>query len=147
LLCKNLPFVYIISISGRVSKDHLEEISKGEIRIQDIRKGFESKTKSIFDKIGGVISHNRRNLGVSEQVSLIVASIKAKNLKELGEVAGELGRKMIESQIVEADIERLNQIIREKDIFRNIGINPGGLISISRLSNNYFSFISQSNSV
>lgn len=166
LLPKDLPFVYIVTISGQISRNRFEQISKGEIKIQEIRKKFEAKMETIFNRISGIVSQNKAlfkfygaKLSIvdakkneeavlvgheSGVVSLIIASFKGFNAVTM---PSELGRKMLESKIDNADLEQLNKIIREVEVFRNIGVNFAGLISIASLWNNYASFISQCNAV
>lgn len=169
LLCKDLRFAYMVIISGQVSKNLIAGISKGEIKIQDIRKKFEAQARTIFDKIGGIVSRSKAHIGASSGsiisivdakrneeavlagypsgiISLIVASFGCEDVKKIG-MPSELGRKMLESRISGTDIEQLNRLIREEDVFRNIGINFGGIISVASLANNYVSFISQCNAV
>jgi hypothetical protein len=54
LRCQTLPFMNIVVISGKINKNLLDLITKGEIKTEDIRKKFEEWTKLIFDKISGI---------------------------------------------------------------------------------------------
>ncbi len=142
LLCQTLPIAYIVVVSGRVNRNFLEGSKKKNL-IEDIRKKFETQTRDIFDKISGIVSTNK--LAVFGQINLIIASFRCDE-NEIG-ISNELGRKMIESRIEDAEIKHLNIIIRDRDIFRDLGINAGGLVSVTNLANNYVSFINQPNTV
>lgn len=38
LRCQTLPFTYIVTVSGKINKNLLKEISNGDIKIEDIRE-------------------------------------------------------------------------------------------------------------
>lgn len=71
LLPRELPFIHIVLLQGRISKSVLEGISKGEIKNQEVRKKFETWKRPIFDKINGLASINKNqkqyyNFGASK---------------------------------------------------------------------------------
>lgn len=146
LRCQTLPFMHIVVISAKINKNLLVVITKGEIKIEDIRKKFEAWTKLIFDKISGIISRDRKNMAVFGKSSITAASLKCED-KGM-EVQSELRRKMLDSGLKDAELEQLSNIIRkEETVFRNVGVYCGGIISVTYLANNYISFVGQSNTI
>ena len=142
LCCQTLPFMHIVVISGKINKNLLDVITKGEIKIEDIRKKFEAWTQPILDKISGIISRDRKNMAGSGKSSLTVASLKCEEM----EVQSELRRKMMESELKDAELEQLRNIIqKEETVFRNVGVYCGGITSVTSLADNYISFIGQRN--
>ena len=146
LCCQALPFMYIVVISGKINKNILDAITKGDIKIGDIKKKFETWTQPILDKISGIISSDRKNMAIFGKSSLTVASLKCD--EKVMKVQNGLYEKCLSRELKDEELKQIRKIIqKEETVFRNLGVYYGGIISVTFLANNYISFVGQRNTI